>query len=137
MGLFDEIVKNVSGSLSADDKNKNQLLSMVVNMINDPKAGGLSGMVEKFSKHGFGDLVNSWVGTGENKAVSGKQITEVLGQAKIQQMANDTGTSTDSVSKGLASLLPQIIDRLTPEGKVTEGGLLDQGLDMLKKSFLK
>ncbi|MBN2384167.1 hypothetical protein JXQ70_14920 [bacterium] len=52
-------------------------------------------------------------------------------------MAAETGTSPASVSASLAQLMPMIIDKLTPDGKVTEGGLLDQGLDALKKSLFK
>jgi uncharacterized protein YidB (DUF937 family) len=135
MGLFDEIVKNVGGQMSNDEQ-KN-MLNLVMGLVRDPKVGGLSGLVNSFTKKGFGDLVSSWVGTGENKAVTETQIEEVLGQDKIEQIAKETGTSTTSVNNGLASFLPQIIDKLTPEGKVTEGGLLDQGVDMLKKSLFK
>ncbi|MFC1851982.1 YidB family protein [candidate division CSSED10-310 bacterium] len=135
MGLLDDLAKNVGGSLFSDEKNKDNMLNVVMGMISDKKTGGLGGLVESFAKKGFGDLVTSWVGTGENKSISGSQIQEALGHDQVQQVAKETGASHEEVSSGLASLLPQIIDKLTPEGKVSEGGMMDQGIDMLKKSL--
>ena len=83
----------------------------------------------------MGGLVSSWIGTGENQAVSGEQITQTFGNDKIQEIAQKLGISEAEASGGLAALLPQMIDKLTPEGKLPEGGMLDQGLAFLKKSL--
>ena len=83
----------------------------------------------------MGGLVSSWIGTGENQPVSGEQIEQTFGSDKIQEIAQKLGISGAEASGGLAALLPQIIDKLTPEGKLPEGGMLDQGLAFLKKSL--
>jgi len=81
--------------------------------------------------------MSSWISTGENQPVSGDQIQHALGSDLIQQIAQKLGGSKSEVSGNLANLLPDIIDKLTPTGKLPEGDQLSQGLEMLKKSFLK
>jgi uncharacterized protein YidB (DUF937 family) len=137
MGLFDELANIVGDSLFYDKESRDNLLSQVMNVMQDKNMGGLKGLVENFSQKGLGDLVSSWVGTGENKSISGNQIMEVLGQDTLENIAKKVGISQDSASSGVAQLLPQIIDKLTPEGKVAEGDLLNQGIDMLKNSLFK
>jgi len=85
----------------------------------------------------LGDIVSSWVGTGANASVSGEQITNTLGADKIKEIAGKLGISDDQVSGGLAVLLPHIIDKLTPDGKVSDGGVLEQGLSSLLQKFAK
>ena len=63
-------------------------------------------------------------------------MTNALGSDKIQEIAAKLGITDSAVSSGLAALLPQVIDKLTPDGVVPEGGLLDQGLDILKQKLL-
>ncbi len=81
--------------------------------------------------------MSSWISTGENQSVSGDQIQHTLGGNFIQQIAQQLGSSKSEVAGSLANLLPDIIDKLTPTGKLPEGNQLSQGLEMLKESFLK
>jgi len=80
--------------------------------------------------------MSSWISTGENQPVSGQQMEQAFGGNIIQDIAQKLGISGADVSSGLAAMLPKVIDGLTPEGKVPEGGLLDQGLDFLKNQIL-
>ncbi len=134
MGILDGILKGVGGKLFGGEA-QGGLMEQVLGLINNPQTGGLSGLVEQFTNKGLGGLVTSWIGTGENQPVSGEQIEQTLGSDRIQEIAQKLGISGAEASGGLAALLPQIIDKLTPEGKLPEGGLLDQGLDFLKKSL--
>ncbi len=134
MGILDGILKSVGGKLFGGEA-QGGLMEQVLGLINNPQTGGLSGLVEQFTSKGLGGLVTSWIGTGENQPISGEQIEQTLGSDKIQEIAQKLGISGTEASGGLAALLPQIIDKLTPEGKLPEGGLLDQGLDFLKKSL--
>jgi len=135
MGFFDEIVKGI-GSLTGGEGGQGGLMDQVLSMINDESTGGLSGLVEKFKSGGLGDVVSSWIGTGENQEISAEQLEQTLGSDKIQAIAEKLGVSGADASAGLASILPQLIDKLTPDGTLPEGGLLDQGLDFLKKKLL-
>lgn len=134
MGLFDSVVGALAGGQSGGDS---PLLNVVMQLINNPQTGGLGGLVESFQQGGLGDIVNSWVSTGQNLPISAEQIQAVLGGGKLQEIAAQLGVSTEQASGGLADLLPQLVDKLTPNGQVPEGGdLLAQGLDMLKKGGL-
>jgi uncharacterized protein YidB (DUF937 family) len=77
--------------------------------------------------------VASWVGTGQNLPVSAEQIQAVLGSGQLGQIASQLGLNESQAAGGLADLLPQVIDSLTPNGQLPQGDdLLAQGLDMLK-----
>ncbi|MBT9519438.1 MAG: DUF937 domain-containing protein [Dechloromonas sp.] len=134
MGLFDSVVGALAGGQSGGNS---PLLNVVMQLINNPQTGGLGGLVQSFQQGGLGTIVNSWVSTGQNLPISAEQIQAVLGGGKLQEIAAQLGVSTEQASGGLADLLPQLVDKLTPNGQVPEGGdLLAQGFDMLKKGGL-
>jgi uncharacterized protein YidB (DUF937 family) len=132
MGLLDEMVKGLAGKFLGG-KSQNPLLDIAMNLITNPQTGGLTGLVEMFNNKGLGNAMSSWISTGENQPVSGQQIQHVLGSEQIQQIAQKIGIQQGDVTSGLASLLPQIIDKLTPSGQLPEGGSMDQSLGMIKK----
>jgi uncharacterized protein YidB (DUF937 family) len=135
MSLLDGIATIADSLLSGSDKQK-QLTSAVLSRISDPATGGLLGLVNTLRQLGLDDVVSSWISTGENKPISPEQVQNALGEGQINQMAQNMGVSHQEVSTGLAGLLPQLIDKLTPDGKLPEGRVLDQGLELLKKRFL-
>jgi uncharacterized protein YidB (DUF937 family) len=94
--------------------------------------GGLGGLVQKLQNGGLRDVAASWVGTGENLPVSAEALQQVLGNEQISQIAAKLGLSPDQAAGSLAQLLPQVVDKLTPNGSIEGGGLLEQGLDLLK-----
>ena len=134
MSLLDGIAA-VADSLSGYGKQK-QLVSAALSKISDPATGGLLGLVNTLRQLGLDDVVSSWISTGENKPISPEQVQNALGEGQINQMAQNMGVSHQEISTGLAGLLPQLIDKLTPDGKLPEGNALDQGLELLKKRFL-
>jgi uncharacterized protein YidB (DUF937 family) len=136
MGLLDKIV-SMFGSNVPGVEAHGGLFDQVVGLINNPEIGGLPGLIAKFEKGGLGDVVSSWVGTGANAPVSGDQITNTLGADKIQEIAGKLGISNTQVSGGLAALLPHIIDKLTPDGKVPDGSVLEQALSAFSQKFMK
>jgi uncharacterized protein YidB (DUF937 family) len=135
MSLLDGIAAVADSLLSGSDKQK-QLMSAALSRISDPATGGLLGLVNTLRQLGLDDVVSSWISTGENKPISSEQVQNALGEGQINQMAQNMGVSHQEVSTGLAGLLPQLIDKLTPDGKLPEGSVLDQGLELLKKRFL-
>jgi len=96
--------------------------------------GGLPGLVNQFQNAGLNDIVQSWVSTGENKAISPDQIQSALGD-NITGIAAKLGLSTSDVASQLSNVLPQVVDKLTPNGTIPEGNVLDQGMDAVKKLF--
>lgn len=135
MGLFDEIVSVVGKQLAGDQQNS--LIEQAIAMINNPETGGVSGLMEKFQKNGLGEIVSSWIGTGSNLPISADQITNTLGIESIRDIAGKIGIPGDQVSDSLASLLPQLIDQLSPAGKLPEGNILGGTLATLAQKFLK
>lgn len=134
MGLLDQVV----GGLAANalGGKGNGLAEMAMQLVNQ-YPGGLSGLVQAFRQGGLGEIVDSWVSTGQNLPVSGDQLSSVLGSDVIGTLAGQAGVAPQELSSGLAALLPGLVDQLTPGGKLPEGGdLLAQGLDMLKKGGL-
>ena len=134
MGILDGIIKGVGDKIWGGEA-PGGLFEQVLGLIDNPQTGGLSGLVDQFNNKGLGGLVSSWIGTGENQPVSGEQIEQMFGNDKIQEIAQKLGISGTEASGRLAALLPRMIDKLTPEGKLPEGGMLDQGLAFLKKSL--
>jgi len=134
MGLFDQVVGALAGG---ETGGQGGLLQTVMQLINDPKIGGLQGLVQSFQQGGLGEIVNSWVSTGQNLPISAEQIQSVLGGSSLQDMAAQLGMSPEQASGNLADMLPQLVDSMTPNGQLPEGGdLLAQGMDLLKKGGL-
>ena len=98
------------------------LLGTVMNLIqNHP--GGIQGLLGQFQQAGLGEHVASWVGNGENQPLSAEHVQAALGDEQVQQVAAQAGLSPEQASSGLAALLPQVIDKLSPNGQLAEGGL--------------
>jgi uncharacterized protein YidB (DUF937 family) len=80
--------------------------------------GALGGLLEQFSKKGQGDVAGSWVGTGQNQEINTPDLQQVLGPDIVAMIAKQTGLTPDELLARLAKTLPQVIDGLTPHGKV-------------------
>jgi uncharacterized protein YidB (DUF937 family) len=133
MGLLDQLAGQVMGKLGAQQQDpvpQSELLSGVMGMIGG--TGGLSVLLQKLKDSGLEDQVASWVGSSENQPVSGNQIKDALGEETLQQIAQQAGVAPEHAASGLAQLLPQIIDKLTPNGQVPHEDLLQEGLSLLK-----
>ncbi len=90
-------------------------------------AGGLGDLMAAFEKNGMGDLMQSWIGTGQNMPLAPEQLQQALGADVLGGLASQAGVSAADASAGLAELLPQLIDRLTPQGQLPSSGLGDLG----------
>lgn len=81
-------------------------------------SGGLNDLLKQFQQSGHGDTVNSWVGTGPNKPISPDDLASALGSDKINALIAQTGMSRDDLLRGLSEYLPQVVDQLTPQGRL-------------------
>ncbi len=129
MGLLDSIVGQVSGALQGSVPGGQVhpgLLDVVSTLLT--QGGGLQGLIGQFEQQGLGHIVQSWVGTGENLAISPDQVQAVLGEPHIAAVAAKLGLSTADVTNQLAGLLPHAVDSVTPAGAVPQGNLLDEAL---------
>src|SRR5512136_23997 len=137
MGILGEMAKGLLGKVLGGGSSQNPLMDIVLGLITNPQTGGLQGLIQMFKQKGLGDAASSWISTGENQPVSGEQIQHALGGNFIQQIAQQLGSSKSEVSGGLANLLPEIIDKLTPNGSLPESNQLQQSLELLKEKFVK
>lgn len=123
MGLMDQLGQAVGGMIEGQS-GQNPLLQAVAGLLGkDSNLGGLAGLVQAFQKNGLGDIVNSWVSTGQNLPATPSQIEQGLGSDLLNQLAGKAGLSSGAVSSQLAGLLPDLVDKLTPNGKIEAGGL--------------
>ena len=101
------------------------LLPVLIGLVsNNGQTGGLGGLAEKFNQAGLGDVLGSWIGTGPNAPITGDQLGSVLGGDLMNQLATRLGMSE---AGQLAQGLPDLIDRLTPQGEAPEGGFGNAG----------
>ncbi|MEX5283944.1 MAG: YidB family protein [Nitrospiraceae bacterium] len=132
MGLFDQLAQAASLFGQGGEKNDQLLQAMTQLLGKDSNIGGLSGLIQAFQKSGLSEIVNSWVSTGANLPISAEQIKQGLGSQLLQQLSAGTGLSQETCSSQLSSLLPTLVDKLTPEGTVPESNFLEQGLSLLR-----
>ena len=132
MEFLHELKKMVVGQ-EGEAGGQSSMLDNLLEMLNDQKSGGITGLIQKFNEKGLGDYMSSWIGTGQNLPISADQIKDAIGSDKIKELASKLNLGEHDTSKSLADLLPQLIDRLTPDGSVPHQDRLSQGIEMLKK----
>ena len=115
MGLLDSLLGSVFGG-----GDKTQMLASLANSLitNHGSGNGLAGLVQQFEQNGLGQVVQSWVGTGENHAIGADQIQQVLGSGFVQQFAQQHGIDTSAAASTIAQLLPQLVNHVTPDGQI-------------------
>jgi uncharacterized protein YidB (DUF937 family) len=80
--------------------------------------GGLGGLLDKLQNGGAGSAANSWVGSGQNQPVSPGQLGSALGPDIIKTLAQRSGLSEEELTKQLSQILPGVVDKLTPQGRL-------------------
>ena len=105
MGLLDGLLGGVVGA---------EMATLVNGVIE--KHGGIGGMVSEMQSKGLGDAAKSWIGLGPNAPISADQIHQILGSDTVTSMASKFGMSPDDLAAKLSQVLPQAIDKLTPNG---------------------
>lgn len=115
MGFLDDIESKALSSVMGSSSNP--IAAHVMDMINQ-QPGGISGLIQNFHDKGMGEVVSSWIGSGQNLPISSEQIQSVLGSGMVQQLAAKAGISPEEATAHLAQFLPSIVDKLTPKGNV-------------------
>ena len=139
MSLLNTIGKQIGGNALSNlgENQQGALLRAVSGMIST--SGGLSGVLTKFHQNGLGQHAQSWVGAGENMPITGEHVQQVFGSEQVRQVAEQTGTDPGHASNLIATILPHLVDKLTPhaqqvndtEARAGLSGLLSGGLGSL------
>ena len=138
MGLLDSVLGSVLGGGQQQAGGAGALINIVAGMLaNSGQAGaagaggsaggGLGALVEQFQRGGLGDVMGSWIGTGQNQPISPDQLGGVLGDDLLGKLTQQTGMNPGDLLGQLSKMLPQMVDQATPEGKIPDGGLGDIG----------
>lgn len=120
----------------------NDIAKALEHLVGDGKGGlDLVKFVGGLSQNGLGEIVGSWLGNGENKAISMEQITTLLGSDNIAAFASELGISQESAANALSEVVPQVVDQATAgEGTIMDEMLSNAGgpngaMEMLGKMF--
>lgn len=135
MGLLDELASKAQGLFGESGGEGSGLLKGVMEMLSDKEGDGLAGLVQSFQQKGLGEIISSWISTGQNLPISPDQIKEAFSSETLQNLAAKAGISTEDATAKLSELMPNLIDKMTPDGVVPEGGLLEKGLGFLKSKL--
>ena len=80
--------------------------------------GGLGSLIDRFRQGGLEDIIKSWVGTGPNKTISPSQLHQALGPDAVEDLSRESGMPKEDLLSQLSRLLPDVVDKLTPQGKL-------------------
>lgn len=145
MGLLDQLLRDALGGDGADagygglgaarqpaPSQTSNLLEGVISLLAAQSGGqggggggGLQLLARLFQQQGLGDVVSSWIGTGQNRAISPEQLAQVFGADQLSRISRQAGVSPDEGLGVLAQMLPRVVDRLTPQGQIPQRDPLD------------
>ena len=110
--------------------------SVISGLIGGGSSMDIGGLVSGLQSKGLGDVAESWLGDGENKAISADQLKDVLGAEKISAAAAELGTDEGSLLDSLKDAVPQMVDQSSKGGSLLDsvGGI--GGLAGMAKKFL-
>jgi uncharacterized protein YidB (DUF937 family) len=120
MSFFDSLLNSVMSGFGGNTGVAGTLAKELLSGFQQNQGAGLSNLVEQLSKKGLGNVVQSWVGTGANQTVTPDQLSQAMDPGMLQQLASKLGISPDVLTSHLAEILPKIVDRLTPDGKLPQ-----------------
>jgi uncharacterized protein YidB (DUF937 family) len=134
--MLEDLMKQ-AGSVAEIAQKNPQAVAAVLALLNSRDGsvgasnGGLGGLLAQFQKAGLGDMMSSWISQGPNPPISASQLESVLGSDVLSQFGKKAGLGSGQAGSVLASLLPVVIDQLTPEGKAPQQQSLDSTLGSL------
>jgi uncharacterized protein YidB (DUF937 family) len=121
--------------MGISDQLKGPIFQEMMDLVKNQE-GGLTGLLSKLKNSGLGEHVSSWIGTGENKSVEPGKLSSALGGNFIQSIAAKLGISHEEAESKVADAMPQMVDKLTPNGKIEEGeNVLTKGWSAIKGLF--
>ncbi|KFD17129.1 MULTISPECIES: YidB family protein [Tatumella] len=112
MGLLDDLV----GSLTGGQQNNLGQLQAVWNWVQEQ--GGVEVLIQKFQQGGLGEILSTWLSNGANQSVSSDDIKSALSSQDLESLAGKLGTDVDGASGVLSKILPELMDKISPQGEV-------------------
>jgi len=145
MGLLDGLLGQVMGGMLGGGQTQmpgqsplpgqaqSPLLMMLLQLLQ--QNGGLQGVLGKLQQSGYGQQAQSWIGTGQNLPIDAGALSQIFGHGQLGQIAQQLGVSQEEAAGGLAQMLPQVVDQMTPQGQVPDNhsDLVNEALAMLQR----
>ncbi|MFO1303322.1 MAG: YidB family protein [Burkholderiales bacterium] len=130
MGLLDGLLGQLMGGGQVDPRQQGMpggmgglgaaggaaLIGVVLQLLQ--RNGGLGGLLSQMQQAGYGSQAQSWIGTGQNEAISPDVLSKIFGQGQMQDIARELGMSHDEAASTVAHALPNVVDRMTPGGAI-------------------
>jgi uncharacterized protein YidB (DUF937 family) len=129
-GLLDHFLRGASGSSVPRARNPLLHLALLVLQQN----GGIQGLLARLQQAGLGAQGRSWVSSGPNQPIDADALTRLFGHGQLGALAQSVGLVPDEAAAGLSKVLPDVVDRMTPDGQVTQDteDLIEQALERLR-----
>ena len=108
-GLLDNLTGSGPGTASIPQDQAHTAMS-----------GGLGELLQRFQQNGYGDIVNSWIGTSANQPIAPDQLHEALGPGVADELSQQTGVPRNELLSQLSPALPTMVDRFTPNGRIPD-----------------
>lgn len=116
MSILDTIMGSAERHPELNEDQHSSLVQSALQMFGNQN--GISSLQQNAQSHGLGHIVQSWIGNGNNQPVDGSQVEGLVGEDRVNQLATRAGVSRSQASSALSRILPIIVDKLTPQGKL-------------------
>ncbi len=133
--MLDKILGSaLQGMLGGSNANAGAgIMGLVLQLLSQP--GALQSMLQQFQSAGLGAHAQSWVGTGANMPISPEDLLKVFGHGQMQAWGQQLGMQPHEAASGLSSVLPEVVNQLTPDGQVGHANEIDALLGSLRKAL--
>jgi uncharacterized protein YidB (DUF937 family) len=142
MGLLDGILGQVLGGAAQGGAPPGEtmrggaggaLVAILLQLLQ--RNGGLGGLLSQFQRAGYGRQADSWVSTGRNQPIDADVLSQVLGSGQLDDIAQQLGVPRREAADQVASALPEVVDRMTPQGSVPADSddLVNRALEILQR----
>ena len=137
--ILGSVLGQLGGTQSRSGGGKTALLVAVLPIVLAwiQKQGGLQGALDKLTKSGLGSQAQSWVdpNTTQNQSVQNEQVEQLFDDQEVEQVANQMNEPKQNVYGAIATVLPQIIDSLTPQGQRSDQGEANTDIQNILKQL--
>ncbi len=122
--MFEQLINDAASRLNLSTAAASALVRGFLGLMTNERTGGVEGFVDTFRRAGLGDVLTSWYGGKEGKAITPAQVESALGIGALDRLAVSSGLTRAAVSAAATYLLPKIIGRLTPNGVLPSNSAL-------------
>ena len=114
--MFDQLINEAASRFNVSTASVSTVLTGILSLMTNERTGGPDGFVDLFRRAGVGDVLTSWLGGKEGRALATSHVESALGTSALEKLASSSGLASSTVSSLTAFLLPRLISRLTPNG---------------------